>query len=95
MSPPSGVGQRSYWPRGKVLGGTSSVNGMVYIRGSRHDFDKWVKDGSEGWSYKDVLPYFLKSEDVQEKSLQASSESAPIEYHHLNIVHCILTVSFI
>ena len=67
---------------------------MVYIRGSRHDFDKWVKDGSEGWSYKDVLPYFLKSEDVQEKSLQASSESAPIEYHHLNIVHYILTVSF-
>ena len=55
--------QRAYWPSGKILGGSSNVNAMLYIRGSRHDFDKWAKDGAEGWSYKDVLPYFLKSEN--------------------------------
>ncbi|CAK1590623.1 unnamed protein product [Parnassius mnemosyne] len=54
---------RCYWPRGKVLGGTSVMNGMMYIRGSRKDYDSWAAAGIEGWSYDDVLPYFLKSED--------------------------------
>ncbi|CAC5408063.1 Glucose dehydrogenase [FAD, quinone] [Mytilus coruscus] len=57
--------KRSYWPRGRVLGGTSNLNNMVYIRGSRHDFDHWEKEGCNGWSYKDVLPYFIKAEDFQ------------------------------
>ena len=57
-----------------MLGGTSNLNAMIYIRGSRHDYDNWVKDGSEGWSYEDVLPYFLKSEDAQEPLLQNSSK---------------------
>jgi glucose dehydrogenase (acceptor) len=55
--------QRCYWPRGKVLGGTSVMNGMMYIRGSRKDYDDWAAAGNEGWSYNEVLPYFLKSED--------------------------------
>ncbi|XP_068623677.1 glucose dehydrogenase [FAD, quinone] [Battus philenor] len=55
--------RRCYWPRGKVLGGTSAMNGMMYIRGSRKDYDSWAAAGIEGWSYDDVLPYFLKSED--------------------------------
>ncbi|MEM1055023.1 MAG: choline dehydrogenase [Bacteroidota bacterium] len=52
-----------FWPRGKVLGGSSSLNAMIYIRGHRADFDGWAADGCEGWGYSDVLPYFKRSED--------------------------------
>ncbi|KAK9497893.1 hypothetical protein O3M35_003797 [Rhynocoris fuscipes] len=55
--------RRCSWPRGKVLGGTSVMNGMMYMRGARKDYDDWAKMGNTGWSYQDVLPYFLKSED--------------------------------
>lgn len=51
-----------YWPRGKVLGGSSAMNGMVYIRGHHTDFDEWAQLGCKGWSYQEVLPYFKKSE---------------------------------
>lgn len=52
-----------YQPRGKVLGGSSSINGMMYVRGNAKDFDDWASAGCTGWSYEDVLPYFRKSED--------------------------------
>ena len=56
-------GRRVPWPRGKVLGGSSSINGLVYIRGQREDFDHWRQLGNPGWSYDDVLPYFKRAED--------------------------------
>ena len=56
-------GRDLYWPRGKVLGGSSSINAMIYIRGHHADYDGWAADGCEGWGYADVLPYFKRSED--------------------------------
>ncbi len=55
--------EKSAWPRGKVLGGSSSINAMIYARGNRADYDGWRAMGAEGWSYDDVLPYFKKSEN--------------------------------
>jgi len=61
--PDAGAGGRKiYWPRGKVLGGSSSINGMVYIRGQHEDFDLWRQMGCAGWSAQDVLPYFKRAE---------------------------------
>ena len=54
--------RRIDWPRGKVLGGSSALNGLLYIRGDKHDYDNWEKLGNKGWSYKDVLPLFKKFE---------------------------------
>lgn len=55
-------GRRIHWPRGKVLGGSSSINGMLYVRGNRADFDGWAQRGCRGWGFDDVLPVFKKSE---------------------------------
>lgn len=67
------TGNRSIvWPRGKVLGGSSSINGLLYIRGQHADYDDWEKLGATGWGYRDVLPFFKRSERYT---------GAPSEYH--------------
>jgi choline dehydrogenase len=59
---PSLAGRSGYWPRGKVLGGSSSINAMVWVRGQPHDFDHWRSLGNPGWGWADVLPYFRRIE---------------------------------
>ena len=60
---PALAGRQGYWPRGKVLGGSSSINAMVFVRGQPRDFDDWAALGNPGWGWSDVLPYFVKMED--------------------------------
>ena len=57
------LNRKMYLPRGKTLGGSSSVNAMVYVRGNRADYDGWAALGNKGWSYKELLPYFIRSEN--------------------------------
>ena len=71
-------GRRAYLPRAKVLGGCSSMNAMVYIRGNRADYDEWAAMGAEGWGYDDVLPYFKRSEDNERGEDQYHGTGGPL-----------------
>src|SRR5450755_2575365 len=64
---PGSGGRRIHWPRGKTLGGSSSINGMLYVRGNPADFDGWAQMGCRGRSFDDVLPFFRKSEDYKQR----------------------------
>jgi choline dehydrogenase len=70
--------RRDYWPRGKGLGGSSAINGMVYIRGHARDYDHWRQLGLEGWSYADVLPYFKRSETNEAGANDFRGGSGPL-----------------
>ncbi len=71
-------GRFVYLPRGKTLGGTSSINAMVYIRGHRADYDGWAAEGAKGWSYKEVLPYFRKAESNERGEDQYHGKLGPL-----------------
>lgn len=78
--PVPGLNQRqSYWPRGKVLGGSSSINAMVWVRGNAKDYDDWAAAGNSGWSYADVLPYFKRCETFIQGDPQYRGHSGPIQ----------------
>ena len=66
------------WPRGRVLGGTSAINGLLYVRGQKQDFDMWRQLGNAGWSYSDVLPYFKKAEDQERGADEFHGSGGPL-----------------
>jgi choline dehydrogenase len=70
--------RRFAWPRGRVLGGSSSINYMIYIRGHARDYDHWRQLGNPGWSYKDVLPYFRKAENNERMENQFHGRGGPL-----------------
>ncbi len=77
--PEPGIGNRAlHWPRGRVLGGTSSINGMLYVRGNPADYDGWAQMGCRGWSYADVLPFFKKSENYPSGDPEYRGRGGPL-----------------
>ena len=66
------------YPRGKTLGGSSSINGLLWIRGQSNDYDNWRQMGNNGWGWNDVLPYFLKSENNELGKSEFHNDSGPI-----------------
>ena len=82
---PSMNGRRIYWPRGKTLGGSSAINGLIYIRGQREDYDQWRALGNVGWSYDDVLPYFIRNECNERGASAFHGDDGPLKVS--NIAH--------
>jgi choline dehydrogenase len=74
-------------PRGKVLGGSSSINGLLYIRGQAEDFDHWRQLGNAGWSFEDVLPYFRRSEDQERGADALHGTGGPLAVSNVSEPH--------
>ncbi|MGB0845478.1 MAG: GMC family oxidoreductase [Thiolinea sp.] len=84
--PDKGInGRRLQWPRGKVLGGSSSINGLLYVRGQAEDYDHWEALGNKGWSYNEVLPYFKKSEDHERGADNYHATGGPLKVSDLRL----------
>lgn len=81
------LGRRIHSPRGKVIGGSSSVNGMVYVRGDPTDFDHWAQLGNRGWSYDDCLPFFRSSEAFEGEGGEARGHDGPLRVTRRGIQH--------
>ncbi|MCO5397810.1 GMC family oxidoreductase [Ralstonia soli] len=80
-------GRTVYWPRGKGLGGSSSINGMIYMRGQPSDFDQWAALGNDGWSWADVLPYFIRSEANQRGASEYHGGQGPLHVSDAAVTH--------
>lgn len=80
-------GRRLMMPRGKLLGGSSSINGMIYIRGHRQDYADWQAAGAEGWGWNDLLPYFVRTEDQQRIDNKYHGRGGPLHVADLPSVH--------
>ncbi len=80
-------GRRILWPRGKVLGGSSAINALIYIRGNRLDFDEWERLGNRGWSYAEVLPYFRRSERQERGADEFHGGDGPIAVSDMRMRH--------
>ncbi len=76
-------GRPRFWPRGKTLGGSSSLNAMMYVRGNRVDYDTWAELGNDGWGYDDVLPYFRRSENFEGGSTAERGAGGPLNVAEL------------
>lgn len=86
--PEPALGGRSiYLPRGKMLGGSSSMNAMMYVRGNCKDYDDWTREGADGWSYADLLPYFIRSEGNERGADQFHGASGPLSVQDLRFKH--------
>jgi len=84
--PDPGLNNRSIdWPRGKTLGGSSSINGLLYIRGQSQDYDHWRQMGNAGWSYADVLPYFKKSERYENGADEFHGSDGPLSVSNMRV----------
>lgn len=77
------AGRSVYWPRGKVLGGSSSLNGMIYMRGDQSDYNSWEMQGASGWGWKDVFPLFLRSEDHQDGASEFHGVGGPLHVERI------------
>jgi choline dehydrogenase len=84
---PNMNGRRIYWPRGKTLGGSSSINGLIYIRGQREDYDHWAALGNRGWGYDEVLPYFIRSEANQRGAGPYHGGDGPLKVSDIGAPH--------
>ncbi len=71
--------RRGYQPRGKALGGSSAINAMIYIRGQKEDYDSWANEGNNGWSWNEVLPFFKKAENNENRSKEFHGNVGPLE----------------
>jgi choline dehydrogenase len=83
-------GRRAYLPRGKTVGGTSSMNTMLYVRGHRYDYDSWASLGNDGWGYADVLEFFKKSEDNERGPNAFHGVGGPLSVSDSRSVHPLL-----
>ncbi|MFP5399117.1 MAG: GMC family oxidoreductase [Gammaproteobacteria bacterium] len=84
---PNMNGRQIYWPRGKTLGGSSSINGLIYIRGQREDYDAWAAAGNAGWSYDELLPYFVRSEANQRGASRWHGADGPLRVSDIGARH--------